>query len=179
MRRLPIIGAALLSLATSSAGAATGVDRGTLLIDGGVMYSAYGQSAGTYFARGIAEYLVGRHLGVRLDGFAQFTAPRLTESLLDLRVSGVALGAVYHFLPVSAVDPYVSLSAGATFTSGDEVRAAPSLAAAAGLNVHFGRVFLNAQAGYHLANLVLHRAQPALSDLRVQGGLGFTFDLAR
>ena len=86
---------------------------------------------------------------------------------------------MFHFLPAQTVDPYLLLNAGAAFTSGEGFTVAPSLSAAAGVNFHIGRVFFNLQAGYYFSDLLLQHARPNLNDLRVQAGLGFTFDLTR
>jgi len=158
--------------------AMTGVDEGKVLLDGGVMYSAHGASAGTYFARGLAEYLLSGHVGVRFEGYARFRDPALTPDL-EIERSGAALGLVFHFNPQSWVDPYVLLNAGATFFGGERFTASPAVNAAAGLNVHIGRAFVNLQAGYHVGDAWRQHANPGVNDVRVQFGIGFAFDTAR
>jgi hypothetical protein len=178
MRRFFAIALAFSLLTGARAAlAGPGIDEKTLLVDGAVSYSAYGSSAGTYFARGLTEYLVCQNLGLRFEGFAQFTDPGLAKEL-RVKFSGVALGLVVHPFSQSWFDPYALLNAGASFTTGDGVRVAPSLALAGGINFHVGRAFVHLQAGWHLADTLLLKAGPGVSDLRVQAGVGFAFDLA-
>jgi len=169
---------AILAGVPAVAAASSGVEERTLLVDGGVSFSAAGATAGTYFARGLAELLVSRHIGLRLEGYSQFSDPNAGR--FEIRLTGAMFGITVHPLPGHLVDPYISVSMGGIFTTGENpFSVSPEIMSSAGINVHvLGGLFLHAQASWHFGNRLVARSTPAVSDLRVTAGLGFAFDFS-
>jgi hypothetical protein len=158
------------------ASAGTGVGERTLLVDGTVSQGAIGAQAS--IARGLAELLLSRHVGLRIEGFTQL-GDAAADSL-RARLTSASFGVTIHPLPDHRIDPYLFASAGGTFIRGEgALLVAPELSSAGGVNVHFGAFFLHAQASWHFGNWLLPRAPALASDVRVTAGLGFAFDLGQ
>lgn len=170
-----------LSLLGSGGGAwaASGAEESTVLLQGGVQYAGYGTNPGSYLARGLAEILLSRHLGLRIEGYAHFDDPAITDKL-KIRQTAAVLGLTVHLAPGSLLDPYFSTSVGGVLMTGDgPLAVSPSLQAATGINYYVGAFFFHAQASWQYGNMVLRSAAPSLSDLRVTAGLGWAFDFSR